>query len=147
MASGFIVLRDGRCLAVRSRLYDSVVRSIAQGLPNGDQLRELLTKQVPGEQDQELGHAFVRMADSVHVSRLIDTRGMTPEIRQRFEMAVRVAESTGEPGRADVDHCLARLNTMLAYCDEGRPPLEFSDCCELTPPPDERIGPGWSDSG
>src|SRR6476660_9170691 len=83
VASGFIVLRDGRCLAVRSRLHDSVVRSIARAIPIGDPLREWLTKQAPGHQDAELGHAFVRTGDAVHVSRLIDTRGMTPETRLR----------------------------------------------------------------
>jgi len=30
-----------------------------------------------------------------------------PEIQRQFEIAVRVAESTGEPDHADVDHCLA----------------------------------------
>jgi hypothetical protein len=72
---------------------------------------------------------------------------MIPEIQRQFEMDVRVAESTGEPNHADVDHCLARLKTMLVYCDEGRPLLEFSDWRELIPPPDEKIGPGWSNAG
>ena len=97
------------------------------------------------EQDQELGYAFVRASDGVHVSRIIDTRGMIPEIQRRFEMAARVAEPTDEPEHEEVENCLARLKMMLAYCDEGRPPLEFSDWRELTPPPNERIGPGWPD--
>ena len=139
------MLRDGRCFAVRARLHDSVVRSIARGLPNGDPLREWLTKQVPGDHDHELGYAFVRAADDVHVSRHIDTRGMAPEIQQRFEMAIRMAESIDDADVEDVDVCLARLKTMLRHCDEGRPPLEFSDWRELTPRPHEKIGPGWSD--
>jgi hypothetical protein len=44
---------------------------------------------------------------------------MTPEIQRQFEMAVRVAESTGEPEHLDVDHCLARLKTMLAVLRRG----------------------------
>ena len=75
------------------------------------------------------------------VLRFVDTRGMTPEIQHRFEMAVREAKATGEPDHEVVDRCLARLKTMLLYCDEGRPPLEFSDWRELTPPPLERVGP------
>ena len=145
MASGFIVLRDGRCFAAHSQLHDSVVRSIARGLPHGDSLRAWLTKQIPGDQDQELGYAFVRAADDVHVSRFIDTRGMSTEIQQRFECAVRVAESTPEPGQEDVDLCLRRLQTMLALCDQGLPPLECSDWSELPPPPDEHVGSGWPD--
>lgn len=141
MASGFIVLRDGRCFAVRSQLHDAVLRSIARALPNEDVLREWLTRQVPSDQDHEMGHAFVRAADDVHVSRSIDTRAMAPEVRQRFEHGVRVATSTGEPNHEDLDRCLSRLQMMLGLCDQGQPPLELSDWRVLTPPPDERIGP------
>jgi hypothetical protein len=102
---------------------------------------------VPRECDCELGFGFVRAADEVHVSRCIDTRCMTPETLRRFETAVRMTGPNDEPDPDDVDRCMTRLKTMLAYCDEGRPSLEFSDWVEVTPADDEGIGPGWSDTG
>ena len=88
----------------------------------------------------------MRADDEEHVSRCIDTRCLHPDTRQRFEMAVRLAESGEEPFADDVNRCLGRLRTMLAYCDEGRPPLDPSDWTVIAPPNDERIGPGWSES-
>ena len=83
MALGFIVLRDGRCQAVRWPLHDPVLRSIARALPPGDSLREWLLMQAPRDGDIELGYDFVRASDEVHVSRCIDTRCMTPETQRR----------------------------------------------------------------
>ena len=101
--------------------------------------------QAPRDGDIELGYDFVRASDEVHVSRCIDTRCMTPETQRRFEMAVRMTGPSDEPDRDAVDHCLTRLKTMLAYCDGGRPPLEFSDWVEVMPADDKRVGPGWPD--
>ena len=143
MACGFLVLRDGRCLSVRWRLHDSVLRSIARALAPADPLRAWLLTQLPREDDHELGFAFVRADDGVHVSRHIDTRCLHPDTLERLEMAARLADPSEEPFTDDVKECLARLSTMLAYCDEGRPPLDLSDWTVIEPPDDARIGPGW----
>src|SRR6185436_1668335 len=51
MASGFIVLKDGRCLAVGYPLHDAVLISVLEALPDGDPLRAWLETQVPGTDD------------------------------------------------------------------------------------------------
>jgi hypothetical protein len=145
MASGFIVLRDGRCLAVRGPIYDAVLRSIAAVMDATTSLHSWLVAQVPQEDDAELGHAFVRASDGTIISRHIDTRGLTESNRQMFDRAARLAIPTVGPHSeaADVASALKRLCDMLHMSDEGRPPLELSDWTVEAPACNDRVGPDW----
>ena len=147
MASGFIILRDGRCLSVRHAIHDSVLRSIASVLI-GAPLGEWLGKQVPIDTDVELGYAFVRAANGEHVSRELDTRALTESNQELFKRAAREARPIAEAYAplADVESALNRLRKMLDLCDEGRPPLELSDWTAQAPPCEKRTGPGWIES-
>ena len=69
MASGFIVLRDGRCLSLVHAIHDEVLRSIAESLDVGSPLRTWLATQTPADDDVDLGYAFVRRA--IHVARAL----------------------------------------------------------------------------
>ena len=125
MASGFLILRDGRCLAVRHRLHDAVLRSIAAVMDDASALREWLSTQVPREDDVDLGYAFVRASNNEHVTRELDTRALTEPNRRLFERAAVHAEPIAGP-YAPVDavaFALNRLREMLRLCDEGQPPL------------------------
>ena len=77
MASGFIILRDGRCLSVTHAAHDAVLHSIAAAMQDATPLHAWLLTQIPVEMDVELGYAFVRASDGEHVSRKLDTRGLT----------------------------------------------------------------------
>jgi hypothetical protein len=59
MASGFWILADGRCLAVRWRYYDLTLRAVAESLGESHAaraLREWILTLVPGLDDiEELG--------------------------------------------------------------------------------------------
>ena len=147
MASGFIILRDGRCLSVRHAIHDSVLRSIAAAIED-DNLRAWLTTQVPADGDIDIGYAFVRAGSGEHVTRELDTRGFTESNRRSFELAVAEAEPIAGPRARleDVAFALKRLREMVRLCDEGRPPLELSDWTIEARPCEERIGPGWTES-
>ncbi len=147
MASGFIILRDGRCLSVRHAIHDSVLRSIAAAIEDGN-LRGWLAAQVPADGDIDLGYAFVRAGSGEHVSRELDTRGLTESNRRSFELAAAKAEPIAGPHAPfkDVAFAMKRLREMLRLIDEGRPPLELSDWTIEAPPCEERIGPGWTGS-
>ena len=148
MASGFIILRDGRCLSLRHAVHDAVLPSIATALNSATAFHQWLAAQVPGETDADLGYAFVRAADGAHVSRELDTRDRTAPNLTLFERAAREAKPIPGPCAPDedVNRGLQRLRKMLDSCDEGRPVLESSDWTVEAAPCQTRIGPGW-DSG
>ena len=145
MASGFIILRDGRCLALRHAVHDAVLRSIAAGLDSATPFQDWLAGQVPHGDDAELGHAFVRVKDGSQVTRELDIRGLTASNQSLFERAARDATPTAGPYAPieDVKSALQRLRKMLDSCDEGRPVVELSDWTVVAPPCETQIGPGW----
>ncbi len=147
MASGFIILRDGRCLAVRHAVHDALLRSVAALLVDVSPLRTWLLAQVPNELDVDLGYAFVRAANGEHFARELDLRGLTEASQRLFERAARSAEPLAGPFAPEdaVTWALERFRTMLDRCDRGEPPLELSDWTCEPPPVEGRIGPGWED--
>jgi hypothetical protein len=61
MASGFIVLTDGRCFSPTSRLYDLTLRLVADQLSESEAeriLRDWLLTLVPNSSDTELDTGF-----------------------------------------------------------------------------------------
>ena len=56
MASGFLILADGRCLACRWWAYDAVIKAVAEQLGGSDAalaLREWLLSLLPGPDDEQ----------------------------------------------------------------------------------------------
>jgi hypothetical protein len=145
MASGFLILRDGRCLSVRHAVHDAVLRSVAGALKPASPLYEWLATQVPAEGDADLGFAFVRAVDEEHVPRTLDIRGLTETNRRLFEQVARDAKAIPAPRSPveDVESALSLLRQMLDACDAGRPVLELSDWTVEAAPCEEMVGPGW----
>src|SRR6476620_5739687 len=94
MASGFIVLPDGRCFSRRWSAHDTVLRAIADQVSN-EPLRQWLLEQLPGPNDEdEVGYgAWFRKSDSNIIVRSIDLRLMTIENQQLFCDGVKRAAS------------------------------------------------------
>lgn len=145
MASGFIILRDGRCFSVRWTIHDVVFQSVAEAMNEGTPLRNWLCDQIPSPLDVEMGYGFIRTSDGEHISRSIDLRGMTEANQKLFETAARRAKPIPVPPAAveSVNRALRRLREMLDRCDSGEPPLSLSDWTVEAPPVEERVGPGW----
>jgi hypothetical protein len=148
LASGFIILKDGRCLAVRNATYDALLRSVMAAMEDGSSLRAWLHDQIPSALDDDFGYAFIRATDGEHVDRYLDLRGLTAANRSVFDIAVRRAEPVEGPFAPveDVIWALQRFREMLDRCDRGEPPLELSDWTCEAPPVERRIGPDWEDS-
>jgi hypothetical protein len=149
VASGFITLRDGRCLAVRWSFHDAIIAAIAAELDRDDTERELaawLRGRLPGPDDIEhLGYGpWVRQRDGAHIPRTLDLRAFAASYRDRFEEgALRVAQHLPE---ADVLHkAVARLADMILRARRGEPPLELSDLRAVKPRELNRDGPGADD--
>lgn len=144
MASGFIVLPDGRCFSRRWSAHDAVLRTIAD-LVTEMPLRQWLLEQLPGPNDElELGYgAWFRNSDQAIIVRSIDLRSMTVENQRLFCDAVKRAASI-DHDEEWLDHSLFEFADMVARMECGEPPLFKSDWVEIVPHEGERIGPGWS---
>jgi hypothetical protein len=153
VASGFLVLSDGRCFARRWSAHDAVLGAVAEQLDGSTPARELrdwLLAQLPGPEDAEhVGYGpWFRKSDQQLVERFLDLREFTPEDQRLFHQAARRAgerarsvESGGWPEW--LQGCLEDLADMAARADNGEPPLSRSEWREVVPSKGRRIGPGW----
>lgn len=145
MASGFLVLPDGRCLARRWTAHDEVLRAVAEEVRD-TALRDWILSQLPGPDDEvELGYgAWLRAADEQVIPRHIDLRLMTAQNQRLFCDAARKAASVPRSDES-LSHILDVLDDMIQRMDREEPPLSRSDFTRVTPPENTRIGPGWPD--
>src|SRR5262245_15675089 len=129
MASGFLVLPDGRCLARRWRAHDTVLRWIADALaadPAASRLEAWLRRQIPGPDDiEELGFgAFLRRRNGTEevVLKHLDLRRLAPEQQRLFcDAAKRARQVVPDDEWARV--CLDDLVDMIERGERGEPPL------------------------
>ncbi|MGB7284918.1 MAG: hypothetical protein WBE13_21840 [Candidatus Acidiferrum sp.] len=153
MASGFLVLADGRCFAIRWHYYDLTMRAIAEQLnhmPNAEALRDWFVSLLPGPNDEgELGYgAWFRTVDQQVVEKYLDVRKLTPENQQLFHQAALSAGKRAElPETASWDSLLVQslrhLRDLVERADRGEPPLSRSDWVIVKPYMGKRTGPGW----
>ena len=155
MASGFLILADGRCLAVNWRYYDLTLRAVAESLEDsqgGRELRTWLMTLVPGPHDiEELGYgAWLRSEDQQIIPKYLDLRELTPQNQRLFhEAALRAAERGNSPEATTRDsmliRCLMHLSDMVERANRGEPPLSLSDWVKVEPCEGKKIGPGWNE--
>jgi hypothetical protein len=155
MASGFMILQDGRCFSVRWSAYDAYLLAIADELVRsplelklGDWLRSL----VPTEDDLDhLGYGpWLRRADGEVIARVFDLRELAPCDQRLFEIGAQRAFTGLKLGHSShlpreyLDN-FQRLMRMIKYVRQGRPPAELSDWRDgyTEPPTGKRVGPGW----
>ncbi len=153
MASGFVVLSDGRCFARRWSAHDAVIEAVTgqlDGSTAARQLRDWLLTQLPGPEDEEhVGYGpWLRKSDQQLVDRLLDLREFTPENQRLFNQAARDAgeraKSVEGAGWPDwLRDCLQDLADLAARVDKGEHPLSRSEWREVVPSMARRIGPGW----
>lgn len=152
MATGFIILEDGRCFAPQWRCYDFVLREVITVLVNDLNEQELanwLTCLLPGSSDEEeigIG-AWVRKSDGGIISRHFDVRELTKDNQHLFNQAARLALLRVQKASAgkleDSMGCLSHLVDMIERAEKGEPPLSMSDWTCVQPPSGQKAGPGW----
>ncbi len=153
MASGFLILPDGRCFARNWAIFDATLLAVAEHLEAtsvADEFRDWLLGLVPGPNDEaHVGYGpWFRAADQVLVERYLDLRELTPENQRLLCQAARLAalEQPSCPNSALqqlFDICLADLADMIARVSWGETPLSRSDWREVVPSRDRKLGPGW----
>ena len=132
MASGFLILTDGRCLARRWSVYDGVLLAIADQIePSAEGLlfQRWLRSLVPGPLDK----------------RHLDLRQLASKNQQLFVAAAERAcdAASSQPGEHPYRESLMDLGDMLQRMKRGEPPLSRSDWTRVIPPDGRRVGPGW----
>ena len=153
MASGFLILADGRCLAVRWHYFDLTLRAVAEALDDSvheQSLRKWLLTLLPEPSGiDELGYgAWLRSKDQQVIRKYLDVRELTLENQRLFHQAALragekavLAEATNwDPMLVD---CLVHLLDMVERADRGEVPSSLSDWTQVKPPEGRKIGPGW----
>jgi hypothetical protein len=152
MASGFLVLSDGRCFARRWTAHDAVLLAVAEQLSDAQpqSLRNWLLSLLPGPEDEDhVGYGpWFRKSDQQLVERFLDLRELTSENQRLFHQAARQAGGLAKSPEGDVwpdwlRNCLVDLADMAARADLGEPPLSRSDWRSVMPSQGRRVGPGW----
>jgi hypothetical protein len=151
VASGFLILSDGSCFAPHFSFYDEVLEVVAghlDGSPPARFVKDWLLSLLPGPKDENLGYAWIRVADRQVIPRLLDLRELTIENQKLFHQAVRaVGEQIrlmGDPIREmTIEGHLVHLADMVSKADRGEPPLSHSMWTSVTPHEGRKTGPGW----
>ena len=90
MASGFIILQDRSCLAVRWTGYDALIRIVLRELGDSVGARELatiLTAKIPPEgmdEGLEMGWGFMDEEQRDTIERSLDLRGLSEDHHQLY---------------------------------------------------------------
>jgi hypothetical protein len=122
---GFIVLSDGRALALNNFATDRIILALAAELP-ACAFRDWLLAQ----QSLFVGPGMTS----------VDVRELTPENARALLGAIR--RVAADPARADADITL--LADMAAAAERGEPPMDLNPHMRNPlPPTGGRSGPGW----
>lgn len=157
MASGFLILSDGRCFARHWSAYDFVLQSVARELDSaetdqeGEAFRDWLRSLVPGPEDEaDLGQgSWLRKRDQEVVERYLDLREVTPANQRRFNEAAEAARDRllllhTHAVPQDLTESLLDVVDMVRRVRIGESPLSKSDWRYVVPVEGRRVGPGWS---
>lgn len=146
MASGFIILKDGRCAAPRYTLYDLILQSVAEHLPISE-FRDWVISQTAAEDEEETdcGYGFFRKDSDEFVKRSFDLRELTEENQPQFWKAVQLAFES-EKGREILADWLEKMLEMNRLAELGDAPDNLSDWQKgyVQPFSAEKKGPGWN---
>ena len=157
MASGFIILKDGRCLSRRWTYYDYLIELAIKELSNirhknTENFKNWLQTLIPKEGDEYNGYGgFIRQADGENVQRWLDLRELTTENQQLFWDSLQrtltnlITEGQLNKRNDDLINLLKQFLKMKHLADIGDNPDNLSDWQKgyVEPPTGKQTGPGW----
>ena len=153
MASGFIILKDGRCFASRSTGYDEIIRIVITELEiteNEKHLGNWLKLQIPNNDDDEnadAGWGFHNSRIDDWINRELDLRSLTEENQKLFWKAIQRGKTNLiRKGQNYSPLSLDYFNIFYEMCElaeKGEPPMELTHWNKLADPCTEQNGPGW----
>lgn len=156
MASGFIILKDGRCFARRWTGYDEIIRIAINELElieDGKKLADWLRLQIPSSEDDEnadAGWGFHNSRISDWITRKLDLRSLTSENQKLFWKAIKQGkinlQINGQEYSSISPEFFNVFYNMFELAEKGEPPMELNDWNKLADPCTEKNGPGWNNN-
>ncbi|MEM9981012.1 MAG: hypothetical protein AAF734_00860 [Bacteroidota bacterium] len=153
MASGFIILKDGRGFARRWTSHDELLSLAIKELvllEGGQPLADWLALQMPvgkEEEGSDAGWGFYNVRIEQWINRVLDVRSLTATNQSLFWEAIcNVKEKLSHADNTYSCLSLDLFNIfyrMYECAERGEPPLELTDLRELAAPCTEKNGPGW----
>jgi len=157
MASGFFILKDGRCLAPRWTVYDCIIEMVIRELSNvedkdAQDFCYWLQTLIPHEGDDYNGFGgFIRRSNGEDVRRWLDLRELTEKNQILFWNSLKKStakinadEQPSERNEA-LMYILNRFLRMKNLADNGDNPDNLTDWVKgyTEPSTGKQIGPGW----
>jgi hypothetical protein len=152
MASGFIILSDGRCWARRWTAYDRVIGLSIEEIPinkENNEFKEWLQTRIPEEQDIECGWCFIKQDTGESIVRNFDLRELTEANQKVFLLALQRALTkmitTSASKNEDIIFLLKRILKMIRLAKIKDNPDNCSDWRGgfTEPLSGKKVGPGW----
>lgn len=152
MASGFIILKDGRCFGRRWTGYDEILKIAIKELyllENGKDLAKWLETQIPDLDDEsgECGWGFYKTSTAESINRHLDIRSFTLVNQELFIKSIfhgrsKLLEFEDEYSPLNIDF-FEIFYKMVLMTENGEPPLDFSDWGTIQPC-NKTNGPRWN---
>lgn len=134
MASGFIVLEDGRTFARNSGVFDGILENAIDVMDAELEEEKILKKWLKAllvkEEDIDMGWGFVRDIDGKTIARVIDFRGMSKvycEILKKTIKHKKFIQDAQEFFYKEFYESVVDLIAMISLTEEGEDPLVGSD--------------------
>ena len=158
MASGFIILRDGRSLARRWTAYDYIIELVIdklskKRLKEADDFKNWLQALLPNPDDIYNGFGgFIRKDTGENVERWLDLRELTEENQQLFWESLQeslrelILDKQNQEYNSHIIFILKYFLRMKKLADIGDDPTNLSDWRDgyVTPSTNKKVGPGWA---
>ncbi len=149
MASGFIILKDGRCLARNWRTYNYILNLAIDEMPENE-LTKWLRNRIPKDVDIYDGFGgFYRNETDEHIEGKLDLRELTMKNQKQFWNAIQIAltkliKQNNIDNNDSID-LLKELLGMKKQAEIGGSLFKMNDWRNgySEPKTDIRIGPGW----
>jgi hypothetical protein len=157
MASGFIILKDGRCFSRRWTTHDYVINLVIKELSGSNdkeviEFKNWLLTLLPAEEDEYNGYGgFLRKSTGENIQRRLDLRELTVQNQELFWSALQntltklITNKDAENADKDSLTLLRHLLKMKHLADIGDDPDNLSDWQKgyIEPSSNKRSGPGW----
>ncbi|WP_299256185.1 hypothetical protein [uncultured Aquimarina sp.] len=153
MASGFIILKDGRCFARRWTGYDEILKIVIKELrelEGGKPLAKWLKVIIPNDNltdEMEAGWGFLDLESDEWISRKLDLRSLTKENQELFWEAIQRGKINlnyqGQGYSILSPDYFQEFYEMCELAEKGEPPMQLTHWNKLADPCNEQNGPGW----
>jgi hypothetical protein len=155
MASGFIILTDGRCFARQADVYDYIIQLVIEELSDNENAKEFkqwLETLISSKEDIDMGWGSIKHDTGENIMRWLDLRELTETNQKLFWtslqhslnklIATLSTENKDKTAHIELLKILLKMH-RLAYIRDDPNNLSHWQNGYTEPPSNNKIGPGW----